>query len=98
MCQHARGGAVLYAREADLAWITLHRPEALNALNAEMLGALLDRLDAAEADAEARAVILTGAGDRAFCAGADIAFLHAADPLSVRDLARLAVGRSLTEE
>jgi enoyl-CoA hydratase len=37
MCQQARGGAVLYAREADLAWITLRRPEALNALNAEML-------------------------------------------------------------
>ena len=52
--------------------ITLNRPERLNALTVEMADALLAALDAAEADPECRAVLLTGAG-RGFCAGQDLA-------------------------
>jgi 2-(1,2-epoxy-1,2-dihydrophenyl)acetyl-CoA isomerase len=51
--------------------ITLNRPERLNALTAEMADALSAALDAAEADASCRALLLTGAG-RAFCAGQDL--------------------------
>jgi enoyl-CoA hydratase len=52
--------------------ITIDRPDALNALNQETLAALRDRLREAADDAEVRAVVLTGAGERAFAAGADI--------------------------
>ncbi len=51
--------------------IRLNRPDALNALNSQLLGELSDALDAAEADAAVRCVVLTGS-DRAFAAGADI--------------------------
>ncbi len=52
--------------------ITLNRPDRLNALNAAMHGELMAALDAAEADAGCRALLLTGAG-RGFCAGQDLA-------------------------
>ena len=53
--------------------LTLARPEKLNALDYPLVDALVAALDEAEADARVRAVILTGAGERAFSAGADIA-------------------------
>jgi enoyl-CoA hydratase len=52
--------------------ITVNRPEKLNALNAETIGELDAALDEAAAGEEIRGVLLTGAGDRAFIAGADI--------------------------
>lgn len=65
---------VLFDKPEDgVAVLTLNRPEKLNALSWEMLDAFQAALDRAEADAEVRVVILTGAGDRAFAAGADIA-------------------------
>src|ERR1044071_9435332 len=51
--------------------IRLNRPEALNALNSQLLGELCDALDAAEADEAVRCLVLTGS-ERAFAAGADI--------------------------
>lgn len=63
---------VLVSVSDGIATLTLNRPEARNALNAAMireLGAALRRLDG---DAAARVVVLRGAGDRAFCAGADL--------------------------
>jgi enoyl-CoA hydratase/carnithine racemase len=64
--------AVRFERKGPLAFVTLHRPEKLNALTVAMLG----RLDAIAAELETtldiRAVVLTGAGERAFCVGADI--------------------------
>src|SRR5689334_5243692 len=56
-----------------IAFLTLHRPEKLNALDYALVDALDDALHELEADPAVRAVILTGAGDRAFSAGADIA-------------------------
>ncbi len=82
---------VLYAEEDGLVWLTLNRPEALNALGPDMLTELLSALDRTKEDPAVKAVILVGAGEKAFSAGADIAFLNAADPLAVRDLARTAV-------
>lgn len=60
-------------RVDQIATITINRPEALNALDASGLELLLTRIHEAGADPDIRAVILTGAGDRAFAAGADIA-------------------------
>ena len=62
-------------REVDdgIAILTLHRPEKLNALDYALIDALGAALDELEADAVVRAVILTGSGERAFSAGADIA-------------------------
>jgi enoyl-CoA hydratase/carnithine racemase len=56
-----------------IARITFNRPDKLNALNFDLIDRLMALLDGLEADADVRAVILTGAGDRAFSAGADIA-------------------------
>src|SRR5229473_3086604 len=56
-----------------IAVLTLHRPDKLNALDYALIDALAAALDDLEADPAVRAVILTGAGDRAFSAGADIA-------------------------
>ena len=52
--------------------LTLNRPEKLNALNYALIDRLMATLDAIETDDDVRAVILTGAGERAFSAGADI--------------------------
>jgi crotonobetainyl-CoA hydratase len=52
--------------------ITLNRPEARNAVNADMCIRVGDALEEAEADPNVRVVVLTGAGDKAFCAGADL--------------------------
>ncbi|MCK4476388.1 MAG: enoyl-CoA hydratase [Methanophagales archaeon] len=63
---------ILYEKKEKVARITFNRPKSLNALNTALLTELRDALGDAEADAEVRAVVITGAGDRAFCAGADI--------------------------
>jgi enoyl-CoA hydratase/carnithine racemase len=55
-----------------VAAVTLNRPEARNALNRTLVRELGDALEALDGDAEARVVVLRGAGDRAFCAGADL--------------------------
>lgn len=55
-----------------IAQVTLNRPEKLNALNDELIAALRDSIERAEADDDVRVVVLTGAGDDAFSAGYDI--------------------------
>ena len=74
-------------RRDHVALLTLNRPDALNALSPEMLDGLEARLDEVEADPALRAVVLTGAGEKAFCAGADIAHVRTADPLTARAFA-----------
>jgi methylglutaconyl-CoA hydratase len=53
-------------------WITINRAEKRNALNDSVIGRIADGYAAAEADANVRVVVLTGRGDKAFCAGADL--------------------------
>jgi enoyl-CoA hydratase len=65
-----------YDRRGPGAWITLNRPAKRNALSPVMLGELHQALDQAEADPEARVLVLTGAPP-AFCAGADLEFFRA---------------------
>ncbi|MFF3602299.1 enoyl-CoA hydratase/isomerase family protein [Streptomyces sp. NPDC002463] len=63
---------VLYEVSDGLATITLNRPEAMNALNVATKVALRDAAETAAADPAVRAVLLTAAGDRAFCVGQDL--------------------------
>ena len=64
---------LITAREGNLVVLTLNRPEKLNALNAELLAELDAALATLSADPSVSCAILTGAGDKAFAAGADIA-------------------------
>jgi enoyl-CoA hydratase len=83
--------ALLYQERKGIAWITLNRPQALNALSEDLLRQLAAVLDEVKANEAVKAVIITGSGDKAFSAGADIEFLGRASALEVRDFARLAV-------
>jgi len=96
---HAMDGfeTAIYEKNSDgTAYVTLNRPEALNAFSVQMRDDLYEILSAIKADDEVRAVIFKGAGKRAFCAGADLKeFLTAPSVVkarsirAVRDLWRL---------
>lgn len=75
-------------RDGAVTVIILNRPKVLNALNAQTLDELTAAFDAVAADSEVRAVILTGAGDKSFVAGADINELAVQTPVGGRDHAR----------
>jgi enoyl-CoA hydratase/carnithine racemase len=63
---------VLYEFDAGVARVTINRPDARNALSQEVMQGLLDAFDRAAADPAVRVVVLTGAGEKAFCAGGDL--------------------------
>ncbi len=63
---------LLYSVEDGIATITLNRPDRMNAFTAQMMADLIAAFDATDADDAVGAVIVTGAGERAFCAGADL--------------------------
>ena len=64
--------AALVERRGNVMVITINRPDARNAINCAVSTALGDALQQAQDDADVRAVVLTGAGDKSFCAGADL--------------------------
>ena len=66
------GGGVTYELAGPVAWLTINRPEARNALSAAVRAGLWDGLRRFNDDPDALVLVLTGAGDRAFCAGADL--------------------------
>ncbi len=66
---------LLFERREGVAILTLNRPEARNAISPEMACRLADAFYEIEQDNDIRCVILTGAGDRAFCAGGDLALM-----------------------
>ncbi len=68
--------------------ITIQRPEKLNALNSEVIAELNHAFAGAGIDPGVRAIVLTGAGDKAFVAGADISEMTALTPLQLRDFSR----------
>ena len=72
---------VLDERRGAVAILTLNRPEKRNALNGELRCALLGALDAVARDEGVRAIVLTGAGDKAFVAGADIGEFEGRTPV-----------------
>ena len=75
---------VLVEKAERIAWITLNRPEKLNALNNEVLRTLDVIFAELEHDAEVGVVVVTGAGEKAFVAGADIAELKSLDAARAR--------------
>lgn len=68
---------LLLERDGATTIITINRPKSLNALNATVLREFISAFDELERDASVRAIIITGAGDKAFVAGADIGELSA---------------------
>lgn len=76
---------VLIADHGAVRVVTVNRPDKLNALNRATLEALHAAFDAAAADEAVRAVVLTGAGAKAFVAGADIAEMSGLSPVQARD-------------
>jgi enoyl-CoA hydratase len=72
---------LLYEVSDGVATVTLNRPEQRNALSAELLTELVDAIKRARDDADVRAVVLTGAGEKVFCAGADLGGFAADVPL-----------------
>jgi len=76
-------------RRDAAAVLTVNRPDALNALDLEHAETLRERLEELAGDDSARVVVLTGAGDRAFIAGADIKYMQALGVLEARRYAEL---------
>lgn len=72
-----------------LAIVTINRPQVLNALNTSVLAELTQALNELELSDEVRVVALTGAGEKAFVAGADIAEMRELDPLRAQDMAEM---------
>jgi enoyl-CoA hydratase/carnithine racemase len=92
---------IIYEKQDGIAYITLNRPQALNAYNIKMRDELYEMLGAIKDDPEVEVVILKGAGEKAFCAGADLTeFLTAPSPVIARRarFARDVWGRFLSVE
>ncbi|HUN29674.1 MAG TPA: enoyl-CoA hydratase-related protein [Alphaproteobacteria bacterium] len=84
-------------KDGALGIVTLNRPSVLNALNTKLLAELSFALLELERNADVRAIIVTGAGEKAFAAGADIAELSALNgPVAGADQARM--GQSITRQ
>jgi enoyl-CoA hydratase len=77
--------AIIYEKQDDIAYVVLNRPHALNVYNIKMRDELYQVLGAIKDDPEVRVAIFRGAGERAFCAGADLTeFLTAPSPVIAR--------------
>jgi enoyl-CoA hydratase/carnithine racemase len=78
---------IVYEKEAGIGRITLNRPHLLNAYNVQMRDELYQVLGAIKDDSEVKVAMLCGAGERAFCAGADLSeFLTAPSPVIARQV------------
>jgi methylglutaconyl-CoA hydratase len=71
------------SRDGHVVLLTLHRPERLHAINRELADAMVAALTRAEADAEVRAIVITGSGEKAFCAGQDMLEATGVEPGAV---------------
>lgn len=78
---------VIYEKKGQIAYVTLNRPRALNAYSVRMRDDLYEVLSAVKIDDEVRVVVVKGAGDKAFCAGADLTeFLTAPSVVEARHI------------
>ncbi len=87
-------GSILYETKGAIAYITLNRPKVLNALNKSVITELKTAFEAARDDRMVSGVIFSGAGDKAFAAGADISEMLNDTPLEAGEKTRL--GQALT--
>jgi len=79
---------VLYERKGAIAYVTVNRPKVLNALNTPTWTDIRSAFEAAKADPSVLGVILTGAGDKAFIAGADVSELAHVDAFDAEESSR----------
>jgi len=77
---------IIYEKSEGVATITLNRPEALNAFSKEVVAEAMQALEEIKNDENVRVVVLTGAGEKAFSAGADIKTMIGMNALKARDL------------
>ncbi len=68
-------------RPDEIAIITINRPEVLNAINVEVIAELSSAIDIVSSDDNVKVVVITGKGERSFCAGADIRYVANIDPI-----------------
>jgi len=80
---------IIYEKSEGVATITINRPEALNAFSAEVVSEILQAIEDVKADESVRVVVLTGAGERAFSAGADIKAMKGMNALKARELSQM---------
>ena len=73
-----RNNVVVLEKRQHAFWITINRPEKRNAINADVVAGIASGYRDAQDDPDVRVIVLTGAGDRAFCAGADLQYNGAA--------------------
>jgi enoyl-CoA hydratase len=83
---------LIYEKKGGIAWITFNRPKVLNALNRKTVEELRDALTDARDDASVRVLILTGAGEKAFVAGADIGELSQQTPVNGKEFSLFGQG------
>jgi enoyl-CoA hydratase len=79
---------IIFQVDTGIATITFNRPKALNALNEALLEEFSEALDEIAADEHIRVLVLTGAGDKSFVAGADIGELATFNPLTAKNFSR----------
>jgi enoyl-CoA hydratase/carnithine racemase len=78
---------IIYEKNEGVAYVTLNRPQALNAFSVQMRDDLYEILSAIKDDSDVKVAILKGAGEKAFCAGADLSeFLTAPPPVAARQV------------
>ncbi len=76
---------VQYRTDGAVATVAINRPERRNAVNHEVLGEIARRLDDAERDAAVRVVVITGTGEKAFCAGGDLGAIQGGGALALHE-------------
>jgi enoyl-CoA hydratase/carnithine racemase len=75
-------------REENVLWIVLNRPQRLNTFNDVLMEELGDMLNTAENDPSVKCLVITGDGDRAFSAGADVGMFQKANPVKAEEFSR----------
>jgi 3-hydroxypropionyl-coenzyme A dehydratase len=73
--------------QGEVAILRINRPEALNAMNTEVISELSQTVDKIGADESIKVIIVTGAGEKSFCAGADISYMVDIDPITAEKYA-----------